>query len=95
MKTKSEVSQRVKVDVTLHYSVGSISFGISSIVISDGDRIADMNTEHIEKDGLNAARETKVNSRRWIIMTHISHVDEVHMTRPLGFIATMSSVELI
>ena len=30
-------------------------------MIPGGDRVADMDTEHVEKDGSDAARETKEN----------------------------------
>ena len=64
MKTKLEVSQRVEVDATPHCPVGSVSSGIPSIVALGGDRAADMDTEHVEKDGSDAVRGTKGNSRR-------------------------------
>jgi len=37
-KTKSEVSQRVEVDATPHYPVGSVSSGIPSVVTPCGDQ---------------------------------------------------------
>ena len=49
MKTKSKVSQRVEVDTTPHCSVGSVLFGIPLVVTPGGDRVAHMDTEHIEK----------------------------------------------
>jgi len=49
MKTKSEVSQQVEVDATPHCPVGSVSSGILSVVTLDGDRVADIDTEHVEK----------------------------------------------
>ena len=55
MKIKSDVSQRVEVDATPHCPVGSVSSEIPSIVTPGGDRVADMDTEHI-KDGSDAAR---------------------------------------
>jgi len=84
-KTKG-VSQRVEVDATPHCPVGSVSSGIPSVVTEGGDRVADMDTEHVEKDGSDAARGTKGNPRRWVVKNHVSHVDEVHMTQPVGFI---------
>ena len=59
MKTKLKVSQRVEVDATPHCPVGSVSSGIQSVVTPGGDRVADMNIEHVEKDGLDAARGPK------------------------------------
>ena len=59
IKTKSKVSQRVEVDATPHYLFSSVSSGILSTVTPGGDRVADMDTEHVEKDGSNAAREPK------------------------------------
>ena len=38
--------------------------GIPSIVTPGGDRGADMDTEHVEKDGSDVARGTKENPRR-------------------------------
>ena len=74
MKTKSEVSQQVEVDATLHYLVGSISSGIPSVVTPSGDWAADMDIEPDEKDGSDAARGTNGNSRRWVIKKHVSHL---------------------
>ena len=51
-----------------------------------GDRIADMDTEHVEKDSLDAAKGTKRNPQRWVVKKHVSHVDEVYMTRPVGVV---------
>jgi len=87
MKTKSEVSQRVEVDGTPHCLGGSLLSGIPSVVAPHGDRVADMNTEHVEKDSLDAAKGTKGNPQRWVVKKHVSHVDEVYMTRPVRFIA--------
>ena len=64
IKTKSEVSQRVEVDATPHCLVGSVSFWIPSVVTSGGDRVADMDTEHVEKDGSDAARGTQRESAK-------------------------------
>jgi len=72
MKIKLEVSQHVEVDATPHCPVGSVSFGIPSIIILGGDRVADMDTDHVEKDGSDAARGTKRNPRRWVIKKHVS-----------------------
>jgi len=49
MKTKSKVSQRMEVNATPHCPVGSVSSGIPSVVTLGGDRVADMDTEHVEK----------------------------------------------
>jgi len=57
-----------------------------------GDRVADMDTEHIEKDDSDTVRGTKGNPRRWVVKNYVSHVDEVHMTRPVGFIAAKNRV---
>ena len=92
MMTKSEVSQRVKVDATSHCPVGSVSSGIPSIMTPGGDRVADMHTEHVEKGGSDAARGTKGNLRRWVVKKHVSYVDEANMTRPVGFIAAKKRV---
>jgi len=52
-----------------------------------GDRVAYMDTEQVEKYGSDAARGIKGNPRRWVVKKHVSHVDEVHMTQPVWFIA--------
>ena len=57
-----------------------------------GDRAANMDTEHVEKDGSDAVRGTKGNPRRWVVKKHVSHVNEVHMTRPVGFFAAKKTV---
>ena len=44
----------MEVDATPHYLVGSVSSGIQLVVTPGEDRVADMNTEHVEKDGLDA-----------------------------------------
>ena len=49
MKTKSKVSQRVEVDSTPRCPVGSVSSGIPSVVTPGGDRVANMDTEQVEK----------------------------------------------
>jgi len=54
----------VEVDVIPHYPVGSVLFEIPSVVTPDGGRVADMDTEHIEKDDSDAVRESKENPRR-------------------------------
>jgi len=64
MKIKSEVSQGVEGDATSHCPVGSISSGILSVVTLGGDRVSNMDTEHVKKDGSDAAREIKGNQRR-------------------------------
>jgi len=85
MKTKSEVSQRVEVDATPHYLVGSVSSEIPSVLTPGEDQVADMNTEHVEKDGSDAVRGTKRNPRRWVVKKHVSHVDEIQMyDQPVG-----------
>jgi len=61
MTTKLVLLQRVESDATPHCPVGSVSSMISSVVTPGGDRVADMNTEHIEKVGSVAARGTKGN----------------------------------
>jgi len=78
-KTKG-VSQWVESDATPHYLVGSVSSRIPSVVAPGGDRVADMDSEHVEKGGSDAAKGTKGNPRRWVVQKHVSH-DEVHMTR--------------
>ena len=52
----------MEVDVTPHYSVGSVSSEIPSVVTPSGNRVVDMDTEDVEKDGSDAARGTKGNS---------------------------------
>jgi len=64
MKTKSEISQRVEVDTTPHCPVVSVSFGIQSVVTPGGDPIADMDTEHVEKDDSDVAEGIKENPGR-------------------------------
>jgi len=64
MKTKLEVSQRMEVDATPHCPVCSVSSGIPSVVTPGGDQIAYINNEYVEKDGSDATRGTKENSRR-------------------------------
>ena len=59
---------------------------------SGGDRVADMDIEHVEKDGSDADRGTKGNLRRWIVKKHGSYVDKVHMTWPVWFIAAKKRV---
>jgi len=49
----------VNVDATPHYLVGSVSSGIPSVVTLGGDRVADMDTEHVEKDSSDAVKGTK------------------------------------
>ena len=51
-----------------------------------------MDTEHVEKDGSDSTRETKGNTQRWVVKKHVSHVDEVHMTQPVGFVAAKKRV---
>ena len=82
----------MEVDATPHCPVGSVSSGILSVVTPGGDRVANMDTEHVETDGSDAARGTKGNPRRWNVKKHVSHVDEVHMTRTVGFIAATKRV---
>ena len=41
-----------------------LSSEILYVVTPSGDRVADMDTEHVEKDGSDAARGTKENPRR-------------------------------
>ena len=76
MRKTKVVSQRVEIDATSHYPVGSASSGIPSIVMLGGDRVVDMDIKQVEKGGSDAARGTKGNPRRWIVKKHIYHVDE-------------------
>jgi len=92
MGNKLGVSQQVEIDATLHCPVGSVSTGIPSAVTPGGDRVADMNIEHIENDSSDAVRGTKGNLRRWVVKKHVSYVNEVHMTRPVGFVAAKKTV---
>ena len=84
MKIKSEVSQLVEVDAIPHYLVGSVSPGILSVMTPGRDRVADMDIEHVEKDGSDATKGTNGNPRRWVVKKHVSHVDEVHKLSQLG-----------
>jgi len=92
MRKTAVVSQRVEVGATQHCPVSSVSSGILSVGTPSGDRVADMDTEHVEKDGSDVARGTKGNPRWWIVKKHVSHVDEVHMTRPIRFVAAKKRV---
>jgi len=60
-KTKLVLSQRVESDATPYCPVGSVSFGISSVVTPGGDQVANMNTEHVKKVNLVVAKGTKRN----------------------------------
>ena len=82
----------MEVDATPHCPVGSVSSKILLVVTPGGDRVANMDIEHVEKDGSVAARGTKGNLRRWVVKKHVSHIDEVHMTRLVGFVATKKRV---
>jgi len=82
----------VEVDTTPHCPIGLVSSGIPLVVIPGGDRVGDMDTEHVEKDGSNVVKGTKGNPRRWVVKKHVSHVDEIHMTRPVGFVAAKKRV---
>ena len=61
MKTKSEVSQRVEVDASPHCPIGLVSSEIPSVVTPGRDRVADTDTEYVEKYGSEAARGIKGN----------------------------------
>ena len=61
MRKTKVVSQRVEVDATLYYPVGLLSYGIPSVVTPGGDRLADMDTEPVEKVDSDAVRGTKGN----------------------------------
>jgi len=82
----------VEVDATSYCPVGSVSSEIPLVVTPGGDRVADMDTKHVEKDDSDAARRTKGNPRKWVVKKHVSHVDEVHMTRPVGFVTAKKRV---
>jgi len=82
----------VEVDATPHCLVGSVSSEIPLVVTPGGDRVANMDTEHVEKDGSVAARGIKGNLQRWVVNKHVTHVDKVHMTQPVGFIAAKKGV---
>ena len=51
-------------DATPHCPVGSVSSGISMVMTSSGDRVADMDAEQAEKVGSVAARRTNENPRK-------------------------------
>ena len=61
MRKTKVISQRVNVDAIPHCPVSSVSSGIPSVVTPGGNQVADMDTEHVEKDGSDAARGTKGN----------------------------------
>ena len=61
----------MEVDATPHCPVGSVSSGITSVMTPGGDRVGDMNTEHVEKDSSDIARGTEENSRMWIAEKHV------------------------
>ena len=67
MKTKLLVSQWVESNATPHSSIGLVSSEISSVVTPDGDRVADMDAEHVEKIISIVSRGTKRNSRKWVV----------------------------
>ena len=70
MKTKLVLSLRVESDAAPRYLVGSLSFGVLSVVTPRGDQVADMKTEHVEKVGSVLGRGTKRNLRKWVIKKH-------------------------
>jgi len=82
----------VEVDATPHCPVSSVSFGIPSVVTPGRDRVADMDNEHIENNSSDATRGIKRNPRRWVVKKHVSHIDEVHMTQPVEFVAAKKKV---
>jgi len=59
-KTKG-VPQRVESDATPHCPVGSVLSGIPLVVTLGGDRVVDIDTEHVEKGGSDEAKEIKGN----------------------------------
>jgi len=90
----------MEVDTILHCPVGSVSSGIPSVVTPSGDRVANIDTEHFEKDGSDVARGTKRNPRRWVVKKHVPYVDEVSYdsdswVRCCKEESWLSSVELI
>ena len=60
------VSQQVKLDATPHCPVGSVSSWIPSVVTPNGDRVADMDIEYIEKVCSVIAKGTKRNPWKWL-----------------------------
>jgi len=63
MKNK-DGSQRVEIDATPPFSVGSVSVGMSPDVTPGEDREARLDIKHVEgKINLIAAQETKKNSK--------------------------------
>ena len=51
----------MEINATPHCPVSLVSSGIPSVVTPGGDRVVDMNIEHVEKDGSDAVRGTKGN----------------------------------
>ena len=92
MKTKLVVLQRVESDATPCCPIGSVLFGISSVVTPGGDPITDMETGHVGKVDSVAARRAEGNPRKWIVKKHGSQADEVQMTQSIGFDAAKMRV---
>jgi len=92
IKTKLVLSQLVESDATPCCPVSSLSSVISSIVTPGGDRVAVMNTEHVEKVDSVAVRGTKGNPRKWVVKKYRPQVDEIHMTQSIGFVAAKKKV---
>ena len=99
-----DVSQRVEVDTTPPFTVGSLSVGISPDMTLGRDHNAAMDTEQVE---LFAAKGTKLNPQKQVkkresqngeldklklkvIVLHDGIDKEAHMIRPVGLVAACS-----
>ena len=61
MRKTKVVSQWMEADATPHCPVGSVSSRVPLVVTPGGDRVGDVDTEHVKKDGSDVARGTKGN----------------------------------
>ena len=70
MKTKLVLSQWVESDATPRCPVGLVSSGILSVITPGGDRVVDMDIEHVEKVRSVVARGTTENLQKWVAKKH-------------------------
>jgi len=91
----------VEVDTTPPSLVSSVLVGTSLDVTSGGDRVAILDTEHVD---LITTKRTKKNPQKWVIkkcgsqVGELEHLksktiilyddrdDKIHMTQPVGFV---------